>query len=37
MAQHAEAIGFDSLWSADHLISNLGDALGVPGALRNGN
>ena len=31
MAQHAEAVGFDSLWLADHLIVNLGEALGVPG------
>jgi alkanesulfonate monooxygenase SsuD/methylene tetrahydromethanopterin reductase-like flavin-dependent oxidoreductase (luciferase family) len=36
MAQHAEAVGFDSLWLADHLIFNLGEALGIPGLPRSG-
>ena len=29
MAQHAEAVGFDSLWVPDHLVFDLGDP-GVP-------
>jgi len=31
MAQHAEAVGFDSLWVPDHLVFDLGDPSGPRG------
>jgi alkanesulfonate monooxygenase SsuD/methylene tetrahydromethanopterin reductase-like flavin-dependent oxidoreductase (luciferase family) len=36
MAQHAEAVGFDSLWLPDHLLFDLGGLFGQAGERRTG-